>query len=276
MTAEQIAARGPAFALFARSCAGCFPRGETRGHLATYARGLMSDLPRKNVEPSALAYAPHQTPDAADRTVASQSRPRASLAGWRAHRSYVLAHRRSQCHHRRGQVFPLQCPAAHRPANAAERGFHPRQRGACLPRRQERDRILPLRGPKLRRTDAALDPLPVGHDLRRPADRAVAGEKTRRSRSNRSPGRSTPFAADGSIAGLRSRRLNVPPRSSNTTTPETGPPKNHDSKSHDTQRCSGNGGKPQDPHRVHREKAIGAVRSARDEGSGNTPLCSFG
>lgn len=55
MTAEQIAALGPAFTLFVQSFARCFPRRETRGHLATYARGLMSDLPRKSVEPIALA-----------------------------------------------------------------------------------------------------------------------------------------------------------------------------------------------------------------------------
>jgi SRSO17 transposase len=55
MTAEQIAALGPAFTLYTQSFARCFPRRETRHHLATYARGLMSDLPRKSVEPIALA-----------------------------------------------------------------------------------------------------------------------------------------------------------------------------------------------------------------------------
>lgn len=55
MTAEQIAALGPAFTAHCRSYAGCFPRRDTRQHLATYCRGLMSDLPRKSVEPIALA-----------------------------------------------------------------------------------------------------------------------------------------------------------------------------------------------------------------------------
>lgn len=55
MTAEQIAALGPGFTAFTRSFAGCFPRRETRRHLSTYCRGLMSDLPRKSVEPIALA-----------------------------------------------------------------------------------------------------------------------------------------------------------------------------------------------------------------------------
>jgi SRSO17 transposase len=55
MTAEQIAALGPAFTVFTQSFARCFPRCETRRHLATYGRGLLSDLPRKSVEPIALA-----------------------------------------------------------------------------------------------------------------------------------------------------------------------------------------------------------------------------
>lgn len=55
MTAEQIAALGPAFTAFTPSFSGCFPRSETRRHLATYGRGLLSDLPRKSVEPIALA-----------------------------------------------------------------------------------------------------------------------------------------------------------------------------------------------------------------------------
>lgn len=55
MTAEQVAALGPAFTSFTQSFAACFVRRETRGHLATYCRGLMSDLPRKSVEPIALA-----------------------------------------------------------------------------------------------------------------------------------------------------------------------------------------------------------------------------
>jgi SRSO17 transposase len=55
MTAEQIAALGPAFTTYCDSYSRCFPRRETRRHLATYCRGLMCDLPRKSVEPIALA-----------------------------------------------------------------------------------------------------------------------------------------------------------------------------------------------------------------------------
>lgn len=55
MTAEQIAALEPTFSAFTQSFFGCFPRCETRHHLPTYGRGLLSDLPRKSVEPIALA-----------------------------------------------------------------------------------------------------------------------------------------------------------------------------------------------------------------------------
>jgi SRSO17 transposase len=55
MTAEQITAWGPAFAAFTQLFSRCFPRSETRRHVVTYGRGLRSDLPRKSVEPIALA-----------------------------------------------------------------------------------------------------------------------------------------------------------------------------------------------------------------------------
>lgn len=55
MTSEQIAALGPAFTAYCQTFARCFPRRETRKHLATYCRGLMSDLARKSAEPIALA-----------------------------------------------------------------------------------------------------------------------------------------------------------------------------------------------------------------------------
>ena len=55
MTAEQIAVLGPAFTAFTQSFSSCFPRSDTRRHLATYGRGLLSDLARKSVEPIALA-----------------------------------------------------------------------------------------------------------------------------------------------------------------------------------------------------------------------------
>lgn len=53
MTAEQVAALGPAFSLFCRLFSRCFARRETRGRFLTCCRGLMSDLPRKRVEPIA-------------------------------------------------------------------------------------------------------------------------------------------------------------------------------------------------------------------------------
>ena len=55
MTAEQIAGLAPAFTAFLSSFKPCFGRCDTFEHLGTYCRGLISDLPRKSVEPMALA-----------------------------------------------------------------------------------------------------------------------------------------------------------------------------------------------------------------------------
>ncbi len=55
MTSEQITALEPAWRSYARSFNLCIPSAPTREHLTTYCRGLMSDLPRKSVEPIALA-----------------------------------------------------------------------------------------------------------------------------------------------------------------------------------------------------------------------------
>ena len=54
MTPEQVTALGPAFAAYLRGFEGCFGQDRTREHLHTYCRGLLSDLPRKSVEPIAL------------------------------------------------------------------------------------------------------------------------------------------------------------------------------------------------------------------------------
>ena len=55
MTAEQIRALGPAFAAYPRRFEPCFVDSSTVEHRHTYCRGLLSDLPRKSVEPIALA-----------------------------------------------------------------------------------------------------------------------------------------------------------------------------------------------------------------------------
>src|SRR3954468_2884806 len=55
MTEQQIADLGPAFAAYLRRFRGCFLQGRTAAHFGTYCRGLLSDLPRKSVEPIALA-----------------------------------------------------------------------------------------------------------------------------------------------------------------------------------------------------------------------------
>jgi SRSO17 transposase len=55
MTPEQITALEPAWRSYAQSFNLCIPCAPTREHLTAYCRGLMSDLPRKSVEPIALA-----------------------------------------------------------------------------------------------------------------------------------------------------------------------------------------------------------------------------
>jgi SRSO17 transposase len=55
MTAEQVAALGPAFTEYLRCFRSCFVTRNTFAHLGTYCRGLLSDLARKSVEPIALA-----------------------------------------------------------------------------------------------------------------------------------------------------------------------------------------------------------------------------
>src|ERR1700677_3250513 len=55
MTTEQVAALGPAFTDYLRCFRPCFVKQPTFNHFGIYCRGLLSDLPRKSVEPIALA-----------------------------------------------------------------------------------------------------------------------------------------------------------------------------------------------------------------------------
>jgi SRSO17 transposase len=55
MTDEQISRIGPAFADYLGGFRSCFAADATAGHFDTLCRGLLSDLPRKSVEPIALA-----------------------------------------------------------------------------------------------------------------------------------------------------------------------------------------------------------------------------
>jgi SRSO17 transposase len=55
MTDQEIARLGPAFATFLRRFRPCFLQDRTVSHFDNYCRGLLSDLPRKSVEPIALA-----------------------------------------------------------------------------------------------------------------------------------------------------------------------------------------------------------------------------
>ncbi len=55
MNVEQILSLGPELADFLDEFADCFRRSEPRCHMAQYVRGQLSELPRKSVEPIALA-----------------------------------------------------------------------------------------------------------------------------------------------------------------------------------------------------------------------------
>jgi SRSO17 transposase len=55
MTVDQITSLGPELAEFLDEFAACFGRSEPRGKLATYVRGQLGQLPRKSIEPIALA-----------------------------------------------------------------------------------------------------------------------------------------------------------------------------------------------------------------------------
>src|SRR6476619_317332 len=54
MTEQEITALGPAFASYLRRFRDSFGQDRTAAHFDTYCRGLLSDLPRKSVEPIAL------------------------------------------------------------------------------------------------------------------------------------------------------------------------------------------------------------------------------
>jgi SRSO17 transposase len=54
MTEQEIAELGPAFATYLGRYRRCFLQKRTAAHFDTYCRGLLSDLPRKSVEPIAL------------------------------------------------------------------------------------------------------------------------------------------------------------------------------------------------------------------------------
>jgi SRSO17 transposase len=57
MTEQEIAGLGPAFAAYLGRYRDCFLQKRTAAHFDTYCRGLLSDLPRKSVEPIALEAA---------------------------------------------------------------------------------------------------------------------------------------------------------------------------------------------------------------------------
>jgi len=64
MTDQEIAGLGPAFAGYLGRYRECFGQARVATRFDNYCRGLLSDLPRKKVEPIALACAEsHQVGD---------------------------------------------------------------------------------------------------------------------------------------------------------------------------------------------------------------------
>ena len=55
MTADELLSLGPELAVYLDEFRDGFGRSEPRGKLATYVRGQLGELPRKSVEPIALA-----------------------------------------------------------------------------------------------------------------------------------------------------------------------------------------------------------------------------
>src|SRR5687768_4302154 len=55
MTEQEIRRLGPAFGAYLGRFRPCFLQKRTAAHFDNYCRGLLSDLPRKSVEPIALA-----------------------------------------------------------------------------------------------------------------------------------------------------------------------------------------------------------------------------
>jgi hypothetical protein len=55
MDADQIRGLRPELGRYLRHFDDCFERAKTRAHLIVYVRGQLSDVPRKSVEPIALA-----------------------------------------------------------------------------------------------------------------------------------------------------------------------------------------------------------------------------
>ena len=93
MDAQQIRGLQPMLARFLKRFDDCFARKDTRGHLSVYVNGQLSDLPRKSVEPIALAA---EVPVRTLQEFLSQHRWQEDLA--RDRLQEIVAQEHAHCH----------------------------------------------------------------------------------------------------------------------------------------------------------------------------------
>lgn len=137
MTDEQVLVLGPAFTDYLRGFRSCFVTKNTFAHLGTYARGLLSNLPRKSVEPIALAGG------AAVRTLQEFLTHHAWDHGRMRDQMQRAASPASICHRPATSPPAGSVPSAGltRPASP-RRGTRPRARAAAILRGQRQTRQL--------------------------------------------------------------------------------------------------------------------------------------
>jgi SRSO17 transposase len=89
MDATQIAGLAPALETYLTGFRGCFVRSEPLAHLQTYVNGQLSDLPRKSIEPMALAAG---TPPRTLQQFLADTRFDHDLMGTRVRKSIAIDH----------------------------------------------------------------------------------------------------------------------------------------------------------------------------------------
>ena len=92
MDAAEIRSLQPRLRKFLTQFDDCFARRDTREHLRTYVRGQLSDLPRKSVEPIALAAdVPPRTLQQFLNSLAWDQEQMADVLQWRVARNHTSA-----------------------------------------------------------------------------------------------------------------------------------------------------------------------------------------